>query len=87
EQVLALLETEPKDLTELLPEPLRQGLAMPDLRQAILYLHRPPPDAPQPLLLEGAHPAQQRLTFEELLAHQISLRELRQQQRQTRAPA
>ncbi|MGD8589286.1 MAG: ATP-dependent DNA helicase RecG, partial [Chromatiales bacterium] len=56
------------------------------LAAALRYLHRPPPDAPQQQLLAGTHPAQQRLTFEELLAHQISLRELRERQRRSRAP-
>jgi ATP-dependent DNA helicase RecG len=37
-------------------------------------------------LADGRHPAQQRLTFEELLAHQISLRRLRQRHRRTPAP-
>jgi ATP-dependent DNA helicase RecG len=42
------------------------------------YVHRPPPDANLKLLEEGRHPAQRRLAFEELLAHQVSLRLLRQ---------
>lgn len=57
------------------PELLPQG--MPTLREAVLLLHRPPPDISLAALLEGEHPAQQRLAFEELLAHQLSLRQLR----------
>jgi ATP-dependent DNA helicase RecG len=41
-------------------------------------VHRPPPDANVALLTDGRHPAQRRLAFEELLAHQLSLRLLRQ---------
>jgi ATP-dependent DNA helicase RecG len=41
-------------------------------------VHRPPADAPVDALLEWRHPAQRRLAFEELLAHQLSLKLLRQ---------
>lgn len=85
-QALARLEEEPSTLQELLPDQLLQRFRLPDLAAAVRYLHRPPPDAPQHQLAEGIHPAQQRLTFEELLAHQISLRELRQRHQQTSAP-
>ena len=39
--------------------------------------HRPPPDADVQQMLAGQHPCQQRLAFEELLAHYLSLRSLR----------
>jgi ATP-dependent DNA helicase RecG len=52
---------------------------MPSLADAINYLHRPPPDADTERLLSGTHPCQQRLAFEELLAHYLSLRNLRAQ--------
>jgi ATP-dependent DNA helicase RecG len=57
--------------TELLPE------GMPTLRDAVLLLHRPPPEFSFEVLSEGGYPIQQRLAFEELLAHQLSLRQLR----------
>ena len=41
-------------------------------------MHRPPRDVHLHELLSGRHPAQRRLAFEELLAHQLSLRLLRQ---------
>jgi ATP-dependent DNA helicase RecG len=47
------------------------------LPDALNYVHRPPADAPVDLLLSGRHPAQRRLAFEELLAHQLSLKLLR----------
>jgi ATP-dependent DNA helicase RecG len=53
-------------------------VGLPSLVAALRYLHRPPPDADIELLNAGRHPAQRRLAFEELLAHQISLRLLRQ---------
>ena len=51
---------------------------LPSLHEARNYLHRPPADAPVEMLLGGRHPSQRRLAFEELLAHQLSLRLLRQ---------
>lgn len=56
------------------------------LADALCYVHRPPPDADQTLLLEGKHPAQRRLAFEELLAQQLSMYQLRQSMRQHQAP-
>jgi ATP-dependent DNA helicase RecG len=62
---------------ELLPSAITRKLGMPSLAEAINYLHRPPPDADTQRLLAGTHPCQQRLAFEELLAHYLSLRNLR----------
>ncbi|MGB5718125.1 MAG: ATP-dependent DNA helicase RecG, partial [Gammaproteobacteria bacterium] len=44
-------------------------------------------NAPLELLAAGRHPAQQRLAFEELLAHHLSLRRVRQRTQQLAAPA
>lgn len=68
---------------ELLPpeHPLPYGLA-----EALVYLHSPPPDAPQESLREGEHPAQLRLAMEELVAHNLTLQGLRAQQRAEGAP-
>ncbi len=85
EQALVLLK-QAGDLTELLPVSLRERLALPDLSQAIHFVHRPPADANVQQLLDGKHPMQQRLAFEELLAHQLSLRLLRQKVQQWQAP-
>lgn len=73
-------------LQELVPEQLRQGWQFPSLNDAVVYLHRPPVDVDQHLLLDGMHPAQRRLAFEELLAHHLSLLKLRQKARQKGAP-
>lgn len=56
------------------------------LAEALSYVHRPPPDANQNLLLEGKHPAQRRLAFEELLAQQLSMYKLRQSLHKQQAP-
>jgi ATP-dependent DNA helicase RecG len=87
QQALTLLEEEPAGLRERLPDTLLSRFRLQSLAQAVSYLHRPPPDADQQQLLAGTHPAQQRLTFEELLAHQISLRKLRIQHQRIRAIA
>ncbi len=86
DQALNLLEKE-GTLAELLPESLLQSLNFPTLKSAILLIHRPPPDVNLQLLAEGGHPAQKRLAFEELLAHRLSLRQIRQTARQKQAPA
>lgn len=44
-----------------------------DMQAALRYVHQPPADANVLELVEGRHPAQQRLIFEELVAHQLSL--------------
>lgn len=74
-------------LQEYLPPELRQQFQMVNLAQAIHYVHRPPPDAPQALLSEGLHPMQQRLAFEELVAHNLSLQRVRQRVQHLTAPS
>jgi ATP-dependent DNA helicase RecG len=66
------------DVEDWLPTSVLADSRLPSLRDALLYVHRPPTDAPVDLLLSGRHPAQRRLSFEELLAHQLSLKLLRQ---------
>lgn len=56
------------------------------LLHALHYLHHPPCDAPLKLLSEGTHPYQRRLAFEELLAHHLSLLQLRETVRAQQAP-
>jgi ATP-dependent DNA helicase RecG len=75
DQALRLMRDAPP--SELLPKVVREKLDLPVLVDAIVYLHRPPPDADVERMIEGTHPCQQRLAFEELLAHYLSLRNLR----------
>jgi len=72
---------------ELIPPELLRPLGLMPLRDALLGVHRPTPDADVQALLAGSHPAQQRLAFEELLAHHLSLKRLRAQVRKHRASA
>ena len=62
---------------ELLPAEITKKLGMASLAEAIAYLHRPPADADVKLMMKGTHACQRRLAFEELLAHYLSLRNLR----------
>jgi ATP-dependent DNA helicase RecG len=73
----ALDQTSSTDLQDWLPASVLADSRLPALRDALLYVHRPPADAPVDLLLDRRHPAQRRLAFEELLAHQLSLKLLR----------
>lgn len=71
------------DLPELLPSKYSNGY---ELKEALHYIHEPPTDANMLQLNQGSHPAQQRLIFEELVAHQISLLTRRVYIRQISAP-
>jgi ATP-dependent DNA helicase RecG len=75
DQALRAMDEDPP--VELLPESITRKLGMPSLAEAIRYLHRPPADADIEQIQAGKHPCQQRLAFEELLAHYLSLRSLR----------
>ena len=75
DQALRIMGASPP--AELLPAEVTADLDLPELAAAIRYLHRPPPDADVDKILEGKHPCQIRLAFEELLAHFMSLRSLR----------
>jgi len=75
---LALREAETAGVRDWIPPELLARLELPSLVDALGMMHRPPRDAHLPELLSGRHPAQRRLAFEELLAHQLSLRMLRQ---------
>ena len=70
---------------ELLPQALRDALQLPSLREALLFVHHPPVGTDVASLKDGSHPAQQRLAFEELVAHQLSLRRQRLAHRQQAA--
>ena len=85
EQALAHLEAETA-FPDLLPPPLRAQLRLMPLGEAVRLLHQPPLDVALADLDGGRHPAQRRLAFEELLAHQLSLRRLRQQMQRQAAP-
>jgi len=82
----ALTRLPPDDALELIPAELRKVHKLSSLRDALLYVHTPPPDADLGALALGMHPAQRRLVFEELLTHHLSLKRLRAQLRSHAAP-
>ncbi|HBO37141.1 MAG TPA: ATP-dependent DNA helicase RecG, partial [Pasteurellaceae bacterium] len=73
DQALALLDK--VKITEILPDEFNPHPF--SLKEAIRFLHRPPPDISLQMLEEGRHPAQQRLIFEELLAHNLVMQKMR----------
>ncbi len=83
----ALARLGPHSLPDWLPAELAREYRLGPLAEAIRYLHRPPPDADLDELAEGAHWAQRRLAFEELLTHQLSLQRLRESVRAQQAPS
>ncbi|WP_201313545.1 DEAD/DEAH box helicase, partial [Dyella sp. EPa41] len=84
-KALALLP--PDAQLELIPPALCQAHGLTSLREAVLYVHRPPPDAHLGQLTTGRHPAQQRLAFEELLTQHLSLKRMREAVRRRHAPS
>jgi ATP-dependent DNA helicase RecG len=91
EQALRYLGGEDGDnsaaLVDWLPASLVRSFRLTSLPAALRYVHRPPPNASLLLLAAGRHPAQQRLAFEELLAHHLSLRRVRQRAQHLAAPS
>ncbi len=82
--VAAALARAPLD--ELLP-PAVLPAGLPTLKQALLTLHQPPPALGTGGALDDrAHPAWQRLKFEELLAQQLAQAEAMHERAQLRAP-
>jgi ATP-dependent DNA helicase RecG len=84
-KALALLP--PEAQLELIPPALCEAHGLTSLREALLYVHRPPPDANLGQLTAGRHPAQQRLAFEELLTQHLSLKRMREAVRRRHAPS
>lgn len=76
-----------ESLPDYLPPQLLALAGLPDLLSALRFVHRPPQDAPLDALLQGQHPAQRRLAFEELVAHHLSMEKLRRQTTQQPAAA
>jgi ATP-dependent DNA helicase RecG len=72
---------------ELIPVEINASMQLTSLRDALLTMHRPPPEVNLAQLALGRHPAQQRLAFEELLTHHLGLKRLRAQVRRHTAVA
>ena len=87
EQALQCLEAAPEALPDWLNTELRARFSLPELHDCLRLLHQPPADVDPDLLANGKHPATRRLALEELLAHRLSLQQVRQQIQQDGAPA
>jgi ATP-dependent DNA helicase RecG len=62
------------DLGDTLPATTTAALKLPRFREAVTFLHRPPPDVALADLQAREHPAWRRIKFDELLAQQLSMR-------------
>lgn len=71
---------------EYLPEALLNQIKFPSLLEALYYIHRPPIDAPLDELATGKHISQQRLALEELLAHSLSVQQMKKKRATETAP-
>ncbi len=74
------------DLSETLPDDLRQRLKLPGLARSLHFLHRPPPGTDLDTLHARNHPAWRRVKFDEVLAQQLSLRRAYLARREQGAP-
>ncbi|UCV30370.1 ATP-dependent DNA helicase RecG [Ferribacterium limneticum] len=74
------------DLSETLPEELRQRLKLPGLARSLRFLHKPPPGTDLDTLHARNHPAWRRVKFDEVLAQQLSLRRAYLARREQGAP-
>ncbi|HCH69201.1 MAG TPA: ATP-dependent DNA helicase RecG [Colwellia sp.] len=72
----ALIRLQRGQVEELLPSDLFDEQY--SLAQALVIIHRPPPEASTSQLELGKHPAQLRLIKEELIAHNLSMLKVRQ---------
>jgi ATP-dependent DNA helicase RecG len=73
-------------LQELLPAGT-VAAGLPALREAVQFLHQPPPGTPLSTLDDRSHPAWQRLKFDELLAQQLSQLTAQRERAKLKAPA
>ncbi len=85
--ILAVLDDELQRVEELLPPAILERHHFMPLAEAIRTLHTPRADDDLAALAEQRHPAQQRLAMEELLAHHLALRKLKQQRAILAAPS
>jgi len=85
-QVLKLLDDGEIKVEEFLPSEILHNLQLPNLVDALLYVHKPLPDADTNALMAGTHLTQQRLVLEEILAHLLAMKQIKQKAQQLYAP-
>ena len=86
EQALVFLSNNAPQFDDLLPTSILEKLNFPQLSDAVFQLHQPLAKTDTQQLINFKHPTQQRLVFEELLAHHLSLKQLREKTRILHAP-
>ena len=86
-QVIARLKKDELTLPSLIPNDLLKKHRWPTIKDALLYIHNPPVDTQLEDLSDARHPTQQSLIVEELLAHHLSMRQLRVAMQKEKAPA
>ncbi len=74
-------------LEELIPAEVINEFHLENIKDALSFAHQPPPGADTETLAAGAHPTQQRLSLEELIAHHLALSQLKQRRVRQTAPA
>jgi ATP-dependent DNA helicase RecG len=85
-QVIDLVQTGDICVDEFLPKEILLKLKLPTLIDALIYVHRPPSDADTTALISGTHLTQQRLILEEILAHLLAMKQIKQQMKKLYAP-
>ena len=85
-QVIEKLKNDELQIDNLIPDDLLNKHKQAKLKDALLYIHNPPVDAEIEELSEGKHFTQQSLIVEELLAHHLSMRQLRIAMHKEKAP-
>lgn len=73
------------NLKDWLPPPILEAMGFPDLEKAVELVHAPPAEMSSEALSAWTHPAQQRLIFEEFIAHYLCLSEARLRNREKTA--
>ena len=73
-------------LADELPAHLKNRFSAFKINEALEFLHFPPPETDVSQILAGTHPVQQRLAFEELLAHFLVRWQMRDIAQRERAP-
>ena len=86
-QVITKLRNDELVVSSLIPETLLKKHHWSSVKDALLYIHHPPIDAQLDELSDGSHISQQSLIVEELLAHYLSLRQLRVAMQEEKAPS
>lgn len=85
-QVITRLKNNEFQLPVLIPDALMKEQQRPSIKDALLTIHNPPINTKLEELADGEHIAQQSLIIEELLAHHLSMRQLRVEMQKEQAP-